>query len=250
MKKIYILLLVLFCTIITTACGSVYKDEDITKTYSDYWKYSIGDFTYTVEDLNDNGGMSGGVTTTHFKLYTISFLDSNSNKKSFVISNDYSDFNSEIRTAAQYVVTDEIDSIKSKMDNSNSYGIVIPKDRTYLGVEIIDTNKKLYDPNNGVKLKDLKINNLKDNNLKFTVSVYCEVDKDIDEYPKLNEVLLKYVNYLLNNYDTNNMDIIFEIKVKDQFYRKVLKLDFNNNKYNWTLEYYDEVTKQNVTKSY
>lgn len=230
MKKAYFLFIAVIC-FITTGCLKEYKKEDIMKKYSDYWKYSLGDYTYTVKDI-DNGGDAGGLSKTYYKIFNINFKDSKSQNRSISLTNDYTDFDWEIKNAVGSYIRTEVDSIAANSNVINTNGINVSKSYS-VSLDVIDSSIKLYDSNKGVKFKDLSVKNLADNNLKLKLKIDVSLSETIDKYPNIKDILFSYVKefYALNN----NIETQFFIKepTTNYSYNKKLILTYSNSQYNW-----------------
>lgn len=228
MKKVLSIVLML---VLLTGCGGTNHKENVVKKYKEYFDYSLGDYSYNYEETDDNGGGSGGFTWNNYRVYNITYKDSNYNKRTIKISNYYSDFNNEILYAVNSILNEEVHKLFNKRESKYI------KDKTmyndlYVSFIRLDDNKELYDSTSGVKFSDLTINNIEENNLRLVLTLDLILSDPLDEVPELNDEIIKYVKFIYDEYNLKNTIVKVNIRPKEANNEKKLTITYNNGEYN------------------
>lgn len=231
MKKI---LLCIMLMLVLTGCGKTKYREDISKTYKDYWDYSLGNYTLTSE----NEGKS-------WTNYIFRFNDINDVSRTIVVSNkDINDFNEKILYAANYFLSEDVLDIFTNKNIEQVEGINTKYDVSSIDeVKKVDEYKNLYDSTSGLKFRNLSLKNLNDNNIKITLYTTVELDGSIEDYPNLKDKLLSDVKFIFEDYDYQNIVYKFSVEPSDDWYRSYYILSYDGYNYNWKVEYLGDKNK-------
>ena len=228
MKKFFSILFVL---ILLTGCGGKTHKENVVKKYKDYFDYSLGDYSYSYEETDDNGGGSGLLSWNNYRIYNITYKDSNYNKRTIKIANYYSDFNNEILSAVDSILNDEVQKLFKKRESKYL------KDKTmyndlYVSFERLDKSRDLYDSNYGVSFKDLNINNMEDYNIRLVLKLDLILSDSLDKDPELNDEIINYVKFIYEEYNLKNTIVKVNVRPKEANNEKQLTITYNNSGYN------------------
>ena len=227
MKKILSIVLML---LLLTGCGATNHKENVVKKYKDYFDYSLGNYSYSYEETDDNGGGSGLFSWNNYRVYNITYKDSNYNKRTIKIANYYKDFNNEILSAVDSILNSEV----SKLFNKKPQYII---DKTmyndlYVSFIRLDDSYDLYDSTRGVKFSDLTINNLEENNIRLVLKLDLILSDPLDEDPELNDEIINYVRFIYEDYNLKNTIVKVNIRPKEANNEKQLTITYNNGEYN------------------
>ena len=231
-KKILNIILMVFIVTGITGCGKVYKD-DLVKKYSDYWDYSLGDYTYDYVWDSE----VGCIACARYKKYTFYYTDDKGISKTFSMWN----YNEEWTAEVDYmmILEEELTTMENefllnnKIDNINRYSV------SSVFLEKTNPNISYFDPKKGVKIKSLSFDNLSSNNLIASIGIYIDLNKQIEEYTYLEENLIDSVKFAFDRFGYNNIKFIFNLYNPGEENRSAKYiLSYNGVKYIWEYDYY------------
>lgn len=196
-----------------TGCGGTKITDDLVKKYSDYWDYALGSYSYDCEWTDDNGGGSGGLTWTEYKVFEFHYTDDAGNAKSFKINN----YNEE--DGISYVCSDILEeelSDEIEARNFESLGVAAHissmaelKD-PHVSVDKIDRSISYLDASRGINIKGLSLKNLSANNLRATINFPIFLT-EAEEYPGLQTDLTDMASFIFHIYDYDSITVSFYI---------------------------------------
>lgn len=225
-----LILLALVVLLVTGCSGKIIK-TDITKEYGTYLNYALGNYQIKdVKNTSDNGGGSGGFTSTNYKVWTIKYVDDLNNTEEIYLNN-YA-FNNSLQTAIKVLLQRELSQIPI---NKGNHSFDFSDHLIFINVDKIDETIKYYDSEKGVKISSLKLSNLTSNNIKPNISTHIYLNSEIEESElklQLIEIFGKYYEY----FDSKYLSIKFTIEKKQDNDRydiiRTYTLKYNNG-YTW-----------------
>jgi len=226
-KKILNILLIGFIVAGLTGCGKVYTD-DLVQKYSDYWDYSLGEYTYDYVWDSE----VGCIACARYKEYTFYYTDDKGVSKTFSMWN----YNEEWTAEVDYmrILEEELETMENEYLLNNRINNI---DRYFvLGVSLekVNPNISYFDSEKGVKIKSLSFNNLSSNNLVASIGIYIHLNNQIEEYTYLKENLIDSVKFAFDRFGYNNIKFRFNLYNPGEENRIAeYTLSYNGGNYIW-----------------
>ena len=236
MEKIIGVFLMLF---LLTGC-TVAQTFDVEREYRDFWKYSLGDYTYNYEKKDDNGSNgSGGFRTEEWYEYTFEFKDINNRSRNITLSNSHSNvwtMEDNLKYAIEVFLNEELETIFESRSFQSVKGLRW-LDIDNCSVERKDSSIDWFDSKKSIKFKDLSLETLKENNLKVEIDTRIFLDGNIAGYPNLKQILIDNFKFIFDKYGYSNISFKFIIDPSEDWYDTFYYLDYDGINYHWTEEY-------------
>ena len=202
-KKVLIIGAILIFLI--TGCSNQKYSEDLNEEYKSYWEYALGNYICT-EGTNVHSE-AGGLSSTTYKTFTLTYKDKNGVQKKIYIDNYRRDFES----IYQSILTEDFTNIIK--DNFKGNNLFVLDDVYPVHVYVKKVNQEIayQDDKKGVKIRELTANNFYNNNLSILIDIDINTVEDYEDVKAIQDKIKKDFNFLFKKYNSKGIYLVFNI---------------------------------------